>query len=255
MQAIFDLSGKTALVTGASSGFGWQFAKVLASAGASVIATARRRDRLEQLCAEITTAGGKALAVEMDVRDLTSVREALDAAEQSFGVVDVLVNNAGISKPAFLSEMEEADWDLTHDVNLKAVWRIAREAAARMQQQHMSGSIINVASVLAFGTGKMLGAYMASKAGVVQLSKAMALEWAAAGIRVNALAPGYFPTEMSGDFFTTDKGREMLGRIPQRRVGDVGELSGPLLLLASDASSYMTGSVLTVDGGHLCQPM
>jgi len=124
-----------------------------------------------------------------------------------------------------------------------------------MQQAGLPGSIVNVSSLLAFGTGKMLGSYMASKAGVVQLTRAMALEWASSGIRANSLAPGYFPTEMSGDFFRTVKGREMISRIPQKRVGDIAELSGPLLLLASDASSYMTGSVLTVDGGHLCQSL
>jgi NAD(P)-dependent dehydrogenase (short-subunit alcohol dehydrogenase family) len=255
MQALFDLSGKTALVTGASSGFGWQFAKVLAGAGANVVVTARRGDRLEQLCDEITADGGSALAVEMDVCEPASVRAGFNAADEAFGVVQILVNNAGISRPAFLNDMSEADWDITHEVNLKAVWRVGSEAATRMQAAKLAGSVINVASVLAFGTSKMLGAYMASKAGVVQLSKAMALEWSTAGIRVNALAPGYFPTEMSGDFFTTVKGREMINRIPQGRVGDIAELTGPLLLLASDASSYMTGSVLTVDGGYLCQSL
>ncbi|MDP6435860.1 MAG: glucose 1-dehydrogenase [Gammaproteobacteria bacterium] len=255
MQQLFDLSGKTALVTGASSGFGWQFARVLAGAGARVVACARRGDRLEQLCAAIAADNGTALGVATDVSDADSIANAFDVAERKYSTVQILVNNAGISRPAFLTDMDEADWDSIQDVNLKAVWRVAKEAAGRMRQAGLPGSIINIGSVLSFGTGKMLGAYMASKAGVIQLTRAMALEWAADNIRVNALAPGYFPTEMSGNFFATEKGREMISRIPQQRIGKVEELGGPLLLLASDASSFMTGSVLTVDGGHLCQSL
>lgn len=255
MKQLFDLSGKTALVTGASSGFGWQFARVLAGAGARVVACARRADRLQQLCDEISAEGGEATGVETDVSNMDSIVNAFDQAESKFSTVQILVNNAGISRPAFLLNMSEVDWDATQDVNLKAVWRVAKEGARRMREASLPGSVINVGSVLSFGTGKMLGAYMASKAGVIQLTRAMALEWAADNIRVNALAPGYFPTEMSGNFFETDRGREMISRIPQKRVGNVEELGGPLLLLASDASSFMTGSVLTVDGGHLCQSL
>ena len=252
LQSLFDLTGKTALVTGASSGFGWHFSKVLAGAGARVLAGARRTDRLEQLCQEIGVNGGIAYPVSLDVTDVSSIRNAFDVAEAELGTVDILVNNAGISRSGLLLDLEEDDWDAVLSTNLKAVWQVAREAATRMHKASCGGSIINVASILAFGTGKGLGSYMAAKAGVVQLTKAMALEWAAMDIRVNALAPGYFPTEISGNFFTTPMGREMIGRIPQRRVGDINELTGPLLMLASGASSYMTGSTLTVDGGHLC---
>lgn len=252
MTNLFDLQGRTALVTGASSGFGWHFAQVLADAGANVVVAARRTDRLIQLCGKISELGGNAFTTELDVTDTVSVREAFDAAEQRFGTVSILVNNAGISRAGLLLDLKEQDWDAVLDTNLKAVWIVAREAAVRMAAAEKAGTIINIASLLAFGAGKSLGSYMAAKAGVIHLTRAMALEWAALNIRVNAIAPGYFPTEMTGNYFATAKGLEMIARIPQQRVGAVHELGGPLLLLASDASSYMTGSVITVDGGHLC---
>jgi NAD(P)-dependent dehydrogenase (short-subunit alcohol dehydrogenase family) len=254
MQA-FDLSGRVALVTGASSGLGAEFARALATAGARVVVCARRTDRLTALVEEIQAAGGEALAIAMDVTEVASVVAAFEAAEQKFGVVQILVNNAGISRGGLLKDLSEEDWDAVLETNLKSVWRVAREAANRMSAGSVGGSIINISSLLAFGTSKMLGSYMASKVGVVQLTRAMALEWADSGVRVNALAPGYFPTEMTGNYFSTPQGKAMIERIPQKRVGDPAELCGPLLLLASDASSYMTGSVITVDGGHLCQSL
>jgi NAD(P)-dependent dehydrogenase (short-subunit alcohol dehydrogenase family) len=254
MQA-FDLSGRVALVTGASSGLGAEFARALATAGARVVVCARRTDRLTVLVEEIQAAGGEALATTMDVTEVASVVAAFEAAEQKFGVVQILVNNAGISRGGLLKDLSEEDWDAVLETNLKSVWRVAREAANRMDAGSVGGSIINISSLLAFGTSKMLGSYMASKVGVVQLTRAMALEWADSGVRVNALAPGYFPTEMTGNYFSTPQGKAMIERIPQKRVGDPAELCGPLLLLASDASSYMTGSVITVDGGHLCQSL
>ena len=255
LQQLFDLTGKTALVTGASSGLGRHFAKVLAAAGANIIAAARRVDRVEQLCEEITAIGGIAYPAELDVTNSDSITKAFDVAEGQFGAVTIVVNNAGISRGGFLLNISGDDWDAVMDTNLKAVWAVARESVARMRAAEVGGSVINIASVLAFGTGTALGSYMASKAGVVHLTRSMAIEWAPSGVRVNAIAPGYFPTEMSGHFFRTQKGKEMIARIPQQRVGDIKELAGPLLLLASDASSYMTGSVITADGGHLCQPM
>jgi NAD(P)-dependent dehydrogenase (short-subunit alcohol dehydrogenase family) len=250
----FDLTDRVALVTGASSGLGAEFARVLAAAGARVVVGARRRDRLDALVSEIIAAGGSATAVDMDVTDAASIATAFDQAEQAFGCVQILVNNAGISRGGYLTGISEDDWDAVLDTNLKAVWLVAREAASRLTAAALPGSVINISSLLAFGTSPALGSYMAAKAGVIQLTKAMAVEWASAGIRANAIAPGYFPTEMTGDFFTTPQGQEMIERIPLKRVGALGELSGPLLLLASDASAYMTGSVITVDGGHLCSP-
>jgi NAD(P)-dependent dehydrogenase (short-subunit alcohol dehydrogenase family) len=254
MQA-FDISGRVALVTGASSGLGAEFARALAAEGARVVLCARRKDRLDALVDEIRAAGGEALAAAMDVTEAGSVVAAFESAEQKFGVVQILVNNAGISRGGLLKDLSEEDWDAVLDTNLKSVWRVAREAAGRMHAGSVAGSIINISSLLAFGASKRLGSYMAAKAGVIQLTKAMALEWADSGVRVNALAPGYFPTEMTGNFFATPKGQAMMERIPLKRVGDPAELCGPLLLLASDASSYMTGSVITVDGGHLCQSL
>ena len=252
---MFDLKGRVALVTGASSGLGAEFARVLAAAGAHVVVAARRIDRLENLVAEIQAAGGEATAVSLDVNAANSIRAAFDAAEQAVGTVQILVNNAGISRAGYLRRLSEEDWDAVMDTNLKSVWRVSAEAANRLAAASSPGSIINISSVLAFGTSRILGSYMAAKAGVVQLTRAMATEWAEKNIRVNSIAPGYFPTEINEGFFETDKGREMISRIPQGRIGNSSELAGPLLLLASDASSYMTGSVVTVDGGHLCQQM
>jgi len=255
MTNLFDLKGRTALVTGASSGFGWHFAKVLAGAGANVVAGARRAEKVHLLRDEITQLGGRALSTALDVTDSGSIQAAFDLAEKYYGTVTILVNNAGISRAGFLLDLSEDDWDAVLNTNLKAVWMVAREAARRMSVARLPGAIINISSLLAFGTSKSLGSYMASKAGVIQLTRSMALEWASRNIRVNAIAPGYFPTEMSGNYFATEKGKEMVARIPQKRVGAINELTGPLLLLASDASSYMTGSVITVDGGHLCAPL
>jgi NAD(P)-dependent dehydrogenase (short-subunit alcohol dehydrogenase family) len=255
MTNLFDLQGRTAFVTGASSGLGRHFAKVLADAGANVVVAARRVERLNQLCIEIREQGRCAFLTKLDVTDAASVTAAFDAAEQQYGTVTILVNNAGISRAGFLLDLSEQDWDAVMDTNLKSVWMVAREAAARMSAAERAGTIINISSLLAFGTGKSLGSYMAAKSAVIQLTRAMALEWAGIGIRVNTIAPGYFPTEMTGNYFTTAQGQEMIARIPQKRIGALDELGGPLLLLASDASSYMTGSVLSVDGGHLCAPL
>ena len=222
----FDLQGVNVLVTGASSGLGASFVKLLAGQGARVIAGARRLDRLEALCAEIDATGGSALPVELDVTDQDSVARAFDTAQQEYGVVTVLVNNAGISRPAFLLDATADDWDAVVDTNLKSVWLVSREAVQRMREAGHSGSVINVASVLASGTTKMLGSYMAAKAGVEHLTRAMALEWAEINVRVNALAPGYFNTEMTGEFLQTGPGQAMVARIPQKRVGGLCRFGG-----------------------------
>lgn len=252
---IFDISGRVALVTGASSGLGAEFARALAAAGAKVVAGARRANRLEEVVAAIKADGGDAVAVALDVTDSASIAGAFDAAERAFGTVTILVNNAGISRAGTMLGGSVEDWDAVLDTNLKAVWQVGREAAERMVAADCSGSIINISSLLAFGAAKGLGSYMAAKGGVVQLTKAMALEWADKKIRANAIAPGFVPTEINDGFFESRSGQAMVQRIPQRRVGTPAELIGPLMLLASDASSYMTGSVVTVDGGHLCSQL
>jgi NAD(P)-dependent dehydrogenase (short-subunit alcohol dehydrogenase family) len=247
-----SLSGSTALVTGASSGLGWHFAKVLSKAGASVVVTARRKERLEALVREIEVAGGRALAIVMDVTDNESVVKAFDLAESTYGVVDVLVNNAGIGDPRKFLDISESAWDSMMDINLKSAWRIGQEASQRLVRAEKPGSIINIASILGLRVGSQLSHYAVAKAGVVQLTRAMALELARYGIRVNSIAPGYFCTEMNQDFFATSQGKNYINQtVPMGRLGDVEELSGPLLLLASQAGSFMTGTVINVDGGHL----
>jgi NAD(P)-dependent dehydrogenase (short-subunit alcohol dehydrogenase family) len=255
MNDLFTLRGKTALITGASSGLGQYFATVLAQAGARVVIGARRADKLAETAEQVRRAGGDVCEVALDVLDADSIKAAFATAEAQFGVVDVLVNNAGVSRDTFLLDLAEPDWDTILDTNLKGVWLSSREAVRRMQAAGISGSIINIASILSFGTTRALGAYMASKAGVVQLTRAMALEWAEFDIRCNVIAPGFFPTEMTDGYFDTPQGRLALSGNPMKRTGELAELSGPLLLLASDASSYMNGTVIAVDGGHLCRQL
>jgi NAD(P)-dependent dehydrogenase (short-subunit alcohol dehydrogenase family) len=242
----FDLSGKTALVTGASSGLGAHFAKCLGKAGAAVVLAARRADRLQSLQAELASAGIKATTMDLDVTSSGSVGAALDAA----GPIDILVNNAGISivKPAL--EMPEKDWDAVVDTNLRGAWLMAQGAARRWVAGKRSGSIVNIGSILGLRTIGQVAPYNASKAGLIHLTRALAMEWARYQIRVNAICPGYIETEMNSAFWKTPGGRKLIERIPQRRIGQPEHLDGALLLLASDAGEFMTGSVITVDGGH-----
>ena len=242
----FRLDGEVALVTGASSGLGARFAEVLAAAGAKVVLAARREAELSAVAARIGAA-----ATVMDVRDLASVRAGFDFAERAFGRVTVLVNNAGVGHAHPLDQLDDAAWQTTMAVNLDGAFRVAREAGLRMKAAGNGGSIINVASILGLAVGRGLTAYAVSKAAVVQMTKAMALELAPDRIRVNALAPGYFQSEMTAEFLNSEQGRKYVARFPFGRAGAAGELDGPLLLLASKASSYMTGTVLAVDGGAL----
>lgn len=247
----FLLEGQVALVTGASSGLGRHFADVLAQAGAKVVLGARRLDRIEQARDEIVEAGGEAMAVALDVTDTASINAALDTAEQVFGTVTLVINNAGITVPKPLLNLDDADWRNVIDTNLNGVAYVTRDAARRMVAAGCGGSIVNIASILAERVQKMLSNYAAAKAGVVQFTKTAALELAEHNIRVNALCPGYVETEMSGGFFDTEEGRALVGRIPQKRLANLADLNGPLLLLASEAGAHMTGASITVDGGHV----
>jgi len=250
MPGLFDVSKETILVTGASQGLGRQFARVLAAHGAAVALAARQTAKLKGLEEEIKAKGGRAAAVALDVTDGASIVSAIDAAEAALGPVTVLINNAGIAieKPAV--EQTEADWDAVIGANLKGAYFVATEVARRMIARKQDGNIVNIASVLGFGVMKFLSPYTISKAGIVQATKAMALELAPSNIRVNALAPGYILTDVSRVLLESDRSEAFEKRIPQRRYGQFEDLDGPLLLLASDAGAFMTGSVLVVDGGH-----
>ncbi len=252
---IFSLEGRIALVTGASSGLGRHFAATLACAGARVALCARNMDRLQQAVKEIRAAGGEGVALSMDVRETGSVEKAFETARSRLGEVTIVVNNSGVAGAQRALDVNEASWDQILDTNLKGAWRVAQTAGRGMVAADAGGSIINIASILAFRVAGGVSPYAASKAGLVQLTRAMALELARHRIRVNAIAPGYFATEMNREFFHSPQGEAMVKRIPQRRVGDPGDLDGALLLLASDASAYMTGSTIVVDGGHLCSTL
>lgn len=253
---MLSLEGRRALVTGASSGLGLHFSQVLAAAGAEVILAARRTDKLQAEAERLRASGAKVHCVAMDVTDKQSVQDAFDDAEKlADGHIGIVINNAGISGRSFFLNVDEDEWDSVVDTNLKGAYLVAREAARRLVAAQQPGSIINIASILGLRVTGAVSPYCASKGGLIQLTKAMALELARNQIRVNAIAPGYISTDMNSDFWETEPGKKMLARIPQRRLGQPAELDGPLLLLASDAGSYMTGAVIEVDGGHLCSAL
>lgn len=246
----FDLSGRTALVTGASSGLGWRFAEALAEQGALVVLAARRTDRLEELKGRLEAGGGRAMTVALDVTDRASIQTAFSVVADAGVTADIVVNNAGVAREAMALDMTAEDWSTVMSTNLDGVWFVAQEAARRMVAAETGGSIINIASLLGLRVAQTLSAYAVAKAGVIQMTKALALEWARHGIRVNAIAPGYVLTEINRHFFESDAARPLIARIPQRRIAEADELDGVLLLLASSASSFMTGSVIAIDGGH-----
>ncbi len=250
-KALFDLEGKVAVVTGASSGIGAQLARALAGAGAQVVVTARRRERLEALAEELIEAGGHAAAVPCDVGVEADIDALADAVIAAHGRVDVLVNNAGITE-VIPAEDEDAEiWRRVLSTNLDGVFFCAQRFGRLMLGQQ-AGSIVNVASVLGMvGSGQIPQAsYAASKGAVINLTRELAAQWARRGVRVNAIAPGWFESEMTGEMFDDDRSQKwMASRTPMGRPGHEGELDGAVLYLASDASSFVTGQVLAVDGG------
>lgn len=241
------LDGRTALVTGASGGLGKHFAETLAAAGAHVIVTARREAQLTQVAQAIRAAGGACTMAVLDVVDPTSIAQLGTFIEQ----VDILVNNAGVTREKPALDQTEEDWDAVIDTNLKGMFLMAQAAARAMRGHGRGGAIINIASILGLRQAGAVLPYAVSKAGAIQMTKTLALELARFNIRVNALAPGYVATELNAEFWESDPGKAMIRRIPQRRLGKLEDLDGPLLLLASEMAAYMTGTVLAVDGGHL----
>ena len=248
---MFSLNGRVAMVTGASSGLGVQFAKALADNGAAVVLVARRATRLDALKDEIAKRGGRAQVVEADVTDRAAMLRAFDAAEKSFGTVTILVNNAGIAHGGRAVDMPAEEWRKVLSTNLDAVFFWAQEAARRMLAAKKQGAIINIASVLGLAVAKGAVAYATAKAGVVQVTKALAVELAFKGVRVNAIAPGWFVTEMNDDYLSSEAGAAIKREIPIGRFGNPGDLDGALLLLASEAGSYITGATIVVDGGQV----
>lgn len=243
---IFRLDGKRVLITGASSGFGAHFAGVLAAAGAEVILGARRTDKLEATAASVRAAGGTAHTVRLDVGDEASVKAAFDAMPAP----DVVINNAGINIEGTTHGLGVADWDQVMDTNVKGMWLVSREAIRLWINEQRPGNIVNIASILGLRVQSQLAAYTTSKAAAVQLTKSLALDYARHNVRANVICPGYYVTDINREWLESDSGQKMVKRIPFRRPGQLHELNGALLLLASDASSYMSGSVIAVDGAH-----
>ena len=251
---VFSTQGKTVLITGASSGFGHHFAGVLAAAGANVVLGARRVEKIVDRVAEIREEGGEACGFSLDVLDRQSCQSFLDQAQEKYGSLDVLVNNAGVESGAkTYSMIDEDDWDHVLDTNLKSVWRLSKMYTEKViESGKKAGNIVNIASITAYRTIKGQFPYAVSKAALVKATEIMALEGARYGIRVNALAPGYILTDVSRILLESDQSDTFRDRIPMRRYGEFEDLDGPLLLLCSEASSYMTGSTTVIDGGHIC---
>jgi len=247
----FGLEGKTALITGASSGLGRHFADVLSQAGAKVALAARRKDRLDIAVSEIEASGGVAIAVVMDVLKNGDVQGAFEYVSDQFGGIDIVINNAGVPSHSWFVDVSHEEWRSVMDVNLDGAFYVAQAAARHMSARAMGGSIINTASVAGLAPVRLLSAYSASKAALIQLTKSMALELSRENIRVNALAPGYFMTDINRDYLSSPGGEKLLSKIPFKRAGELEELDGALLLLASDAGSFMTGGVIAIDGGAL----
>jgi 3-oxoacyl-[acyl-carrier protein] reductase len=248
---IFDIKDRVAMVTGASGGLGLRFAEVLAANGAAVALVARRADKLKEAVAKIEKAGGRAVMVEADVLDRKHMSRAFDHVEKAFGIVTILVNNAGVAHSTRAIELTGDEWHRVVSTNLDAVFFWAQEGARRMLAANQRGAIVNIASVLGFGVSKGTIAYATAKAGVIQMTKALGLELAFKGVRVNAIAPGWFVTDINREYLSSEQGRKLTRDIPVGRFGQDGDLDGALLLLVSDAGSYIAGATVVCDGGQM----
>src|SRR5688572_11334544 len=251
---MFSLKGRVALVTGASSGLGQQFARALADNGASVALVARRADRIKAFAGELEKSGAKVVAIEADVTDRAAMLRAFDAVEKVLGLVTILVNNAGVAQEGVRAvELAPEEWRRVLSTNVDAVFFWAQEAAKRMLAKGAKGAIVNIASVLGLAVAKGSVSYATAKAAVIQVTKALSLEWAFKGVRVNAIAPGWFVTEINDEYLSGEAGAAIKREIPMGRFGNAGDLDGVLLLLVSDAGAYMTGATIVVDGGQVVQ--
>lgn len=251
MTVSSDLTGRLFVVTGASSGLGAHFAEVLAHAGARLALVARRRDKLEALSDRLTSQTGSAPVIaEADIRDVSAIHAAVADIVESAGVPDGLINNAGTVDTAKALEVTEEHWDSVLDTNLKGAWFFASAVAEKMMEAGKDGSVVNIASITGLRPAGAVGPYAISKAGLAHMTRQLAVEWARHGIRVNALAPGYIETDLNREFFTSEAGQALIKRVPQRRLGQLTDLDAPLLMLCDEASAYMTGAVIPVDGGH-----
>lgn len=248
---IFSLKGRVALITGASSGLGERFAEVAAANGASVVLAARRADRMQDIVARIEKNGGRAMGVACDATDNASMSRAFDAAEKQFGTVDLFVANAGMARLGKVVEMPEDEYRKLMALDMDAVFFNSREAAKRMMAANKPGAIITTASIAAFIVERNIVAYNMAKAAVMQFTKGFALEVGRKNIRVNAIAPGYVVTDINRDFLLSPKGQQGKEKLPLGRYGEVDDLDGVFLLLASNASRWMTGSTVVIDGGHI----
>lgn len=247
-ESVFRLDGKVALVTGASSGLGARFAKILSLGGAKVALAARRLDRLQALCDEIAAVGCDALPVTLDVNDPGAIKTAADIVESRLGPIDILVNNSGISVQRRLGDYSPADFDQVMNTNLRGAFFVAQEVGRRMVSRK-SGRIINISSVAGLRAINQLAVYGMSKAGLIQMTRAMALEWGRHGVNVNAICPGYIETEINSDYWKSEGGQKLLSMLPRKRIGQSQDLDGVLLLLASDASTFLNGAVISADDG------
>jgi NAD(P)-dependent dehydrogenase (short-subunit alcohol dehydrogenase family) len=255
LAARFSLDGRNAIITGASGTLGARFAEVLAGAGAGVALAARRTGAMAALRDRLEARGSRVVVVAMDVTDAASVAEGLAEAEAALGLIDIVVNNSGVAEPAAALDQTDADWSHVFAVNVDGARRLSTAAVKRLAVEKRPGAIVNVASILGLRQGAGVTAYAASKAALIQMTKQHALEWARHGVRVNALAPGYVETDINRDFFASEPGQAQIRRVTQRRLGKPEELDGALLLLASEAGSFITGTALVVDGGHLVSPL
>jgi NAD(P)-dependent dehydrogenase (short-subunit alcohol dehydrogenase family) len=252
-----DLSGRVALVTGASSGLGAQFAKTLAGAGAAVVLASRRVDKLRDLCAEIEAEGGDAHAVQLDVTDIASIKAAVAHVETKVGSIDILVNNSGVSTTQRIADVQEEDYDFVFNTNTKGAFFVAQEVGKRMLARakgaapgsYTGGRIVNIASMAGLKVLPQIGVYCMSKAAVVHMTKAMAVEWGKYGINVNAICPGYIDTEINHHHWQTEQGQKLVQMLPRKRIGKPEDLDALLVMLCSDQSHFVNGAIIAADDG------